>query len=139
MVACLLAFKAISSSAEGRSAFQSIYLCVRSSGDQELKSEAKHGGDGKFFTIDAPKWKKHPPLLHCWLTLLRSISSGNLPQVHAVEALAALSLGVLRFVLDGKRYICLNPLAEHMYKLYMWSGRWLNRLVMRTLLCRASL
>ncbi|KAL1813356.1 hypothetical protein ACET3Z_023421 [Daucus carota] len=102
LVACLLAFKAISSSAEGRSAFQSIYLCVRSSGDQELKSEAKHGGDGKFFTIDAPKWKKHPPLLHCWLTLLRSISSGNLPQVHAVEALAALSLGVLRFVLDGK-------------------------------------
>lgn len=102
LVACLLAFEAISLSTEGQSAFQSMYMWIRSSGDLVLESETKHGADGNHYTINASEWKKHPPLLLCWLTLLRSISSENLPQSYAVEALSALSLGALRFALDGR-------------------------------------
>lgn len=83
-----------------------MYMCIQFSGDQVLESETKHGADGNYYTFNASEWKQHPPLLRCWLTLLKSISSENLPQLYAVEALSALSLGALRFALDGKRYIC---------------------------------
>lgn len=103
MLACLLAFKALVFSNEGRSALQSIYLRTQSSGIQEPEPESKHGTDGIYNLINAFEWKKQPPLLCCWLTLLRSIDLEDVPQIHVIEAVGALSSSALHFCLDGKR------------------------------------
>lgn len=47
--------------------------------------------------------RKYPPLLCCWIKLLRSIDAKDSLSTYAIEAAGALSLGALHFCIDRKR------------------------------------
>lgn len=103
LLACLFAFKELVFSNEGRSALHSIYLRTQSSGIHDPEPESKYVTDGNHNLVSAFEWKKQPPLMCCWLTLLRSISTDDVLLVHVIEAVGLLSSSALHFCLDGKR------------------------------------
>lgn len=49
------------------------------------------------------EWKKCPPLLSCWMNLLRSIDTMEGLSPYAIEAVYALSVGSLQFCMNGNR------------------------------------
>lgn len=98
LVACLLAFKDLGSSAEGRSGLLSVFLHVQSSYGEESEPESRQVIDGKFDLIEL----NNPPLLFCWRTLLNSIETEDVPSVSAIEAVEALSSGALSFCMDKR-------------------------------------
>ncbi|KAK3033337.1 hypothetical protein RJ639_034184 [Escallonia herrerae] len=102
LLECVLAFKQLGLPIEGRSALLSI-LSHQTSNIEDFESDNRHDSDGNYNLDDAMEWKRRPPLLCCWITLLRSIDEEDILPVYAVEAVGALSLGALQFCMDGKR------------------------------------
>ena len=49
------------------------------------------------------EWRKCPPLLSCWMKLLRSIDTTEGLSPYAIEAVYALSMGSLQFCMNGNR------------------------------------
>lgn len=49
------------------------------------------------------EWIKCPPLLSCWMKLLRSIDTKEGLSTYAIEAAYALSVGSLQFCMNGDR------------------------------------
>ncbi|KAK3028735.1 hypothetical protein RJ639_037758, partial [Escallonia herrerae] len=103
LLECVLAFKQLGSSSEGRSALLSI-LSHQTSNIVDFESDNRHDSDGNYNFDDAMEWKRRPPLLCCWITLLRSIDMEDTLPVYAVEAVGALSLGALQFCMDGESF-----------------------------------
>ncbi|KAK2995796.1 hypothetical protein RJ640_026563, partial [Escallonia rubra] len=103
LLECVLAFKQLGLSIEGRSALLSI-ISHQTSIIEDFESDNRHDSDGNYNLDDAMEWKRRPPLLCCWITLLRSIDEEDILPVYAVEAVGALSLGALQFCMDGKSF-----------------------------------
>ncbi|XWS59372.1 hypothetical protein CRYUN_Cryun08bG0115900 [Craigia yunnanensis] len=101
LVSCLTAFKDLGSSTEGCSALMSALLYSSSSTHGELESEKGHEKNGNFHFLNESEWRKSQPLLCCWTKLLRSVDSRDCLSTYAIEAVNALSLGSLRFCMDG--------------------------------------
>ncbi|XP_052200578.1 protein virilizer homolog [Diospyros lotus] len=98
--ACLSTFKEFCSSSEGQTALLSIFMHAQSSRTEEYDSDGRHETDGNLF--NALEWRKSPPLLCCWITLLRSLDSKDVIPDFAIEAVGALSSGALQFCIDRK-------------------------------------
>lgn len=49
------------------------------------------------------EWRKCPPLLNCWMNLLRSIDPTEDLSSYGIEAVYALSVGSLHFCPNGDR------------------------------------
>ncbi|XAR56054.1 hypothetical protein NMG60_11036351 [Bertholletia excelsa] len=102
LLACLSTFKEFCSAKEGKGALFSIFLHIQSSIAKECDSDGRHERDGNYNLLNALEWRKSPPLLSCWITLLRSLDSKDAVPEYAIEAVDALCLGALRFCIDGK-------------------------------------
>ncbi|KAK1417128.1 hypothetical protein QVD17_26250 [Tagetes erecta] len=95
LVACLSAFKDLGSSSEGRNGLLSVYLHMQSSYNEESDPDSRQLINDN---LDLIELQKSPPLLSCWRTLLNSIEIDDVPTIEAVQAL---SLGVLNFCMDN--------------------------------------
>ncbi|GFZ09233.1 embryo defective 2016 [Actinidia rufa] len=95
LCACLSTFKDLGSCSEGQRALLSMLLQIQSSRNEGYDSDGRQ-------LFNAFEWRKSPPLLCCWITLLRSLDSKDVVPDYAIEAVAALSSGALRFCMDGK-------------------------------------
>ncbi|MED6108787.1 hypothetical protein PIB30_027478 [Stylosanthes scabra] len=96
LLACLTAFKELASCTEGQMAIRASLSGIHSQG-HELESR-----NDKVVTYnDVIEWKKCPPLLSCWMKLLRSINTKDDLSSGAVDAVYALSLGSLQFCIEG--------------------------------------
>ncbi|PSS01624.1 Protein virilizer like [Actinidia chinensis var. chinensis] len=95
LFACLSTFKDLGSCSEGQRALLSMLLQIQSSRNEGYDSDGRQ-------LFNAFEWRKSPPLLCCWITLLRSLDSKDVVPDYAIEAVAALSSGALRFCMDGK-------------------------------------
>ena len=103
LLACLSTFKELGSCSEGQSALLSIFLHIQSSSTEEYDLDSRHEREGSYNLLNALEWRKSPPLLCCWITLLRSLDSKDDVPDFAIEAVGALSSGALLFCMDGKR------------------------------------
>lgn len=101
LVFCLTAFRELVSCGEGQSALISI-ICHTHSALEEFDSGRGHERNDDRSLLNEFEWRKNPPLLCCWTKLLNSVDSNDGLSTYAVEAVCALSLGSLRFCLDGK-------------------------------------
>ncbi|KAK8690351.1 hypothetical protein V6N13_089044 [Hibiscus sabdariffa] len=101
LVSCLTAFKDMGSCTEGRSALLSALLYSSSSTHEELESERGNEKNVNFRFLNESEWRKSPPLLCCWIKLLRSVDSKDYLSPCTLEAADALSLGTLGFCMDG--------------------------------------
>ncbi|EEF38272.1 conserved hypothetical protein [Ricinus communis] len=100
LLSCLACFKELSSCNEGRSALMTLVHNINTS-IEGLGSEKGPEWNGNYNTDDF-EWKKHPPLLHCWKKLKKSIDSKDALSAYAIEAVNQLSIGSVCFCLDGK-------------------------------------
>ncbi|KAK8562208.1 hypothetical protein V6N12_049255 [Hibiscus sabdariffa] len=101
LVSCLTAFKDMGSCTEGRIALLSALLYSSSSTHEELESERGNEKNVNFCFLNESEWRKSPPLLCCWIKLLRSVDSKDYLSPCTLEAANALSLGTLGFCMDG--------------------------------------
>lgn len=104
LLSCLLALRLLWSSAKGKDALLSLCLHVQSSSieEQELEKQFENGLS-RDFTRD---WKKHPPLLFCWETLLRTPASKDDLPTYTVQGIGILSSAALSFCMDRERSVC---------------------------------
>lgn len=103
LLACLSTFKELCSSSEWKSALHSLLLHIQSSRNEECDVDGRYERDGSDNLLNTFEWRKSPPLLCCWITLLRSLDSKDVVPDYAVEAVDALSSGALFFCMDGIR------------------------------------
>ncbi|XP_055825859.1 protein virilizer homolog isoform X2 [Solanum dulcamara] len=98
LLSCLLALRLLWSSAKGKDALLSLCLHVQSSSieEQELEKQFENGLSHDF-TRD---WKKHPPLLFCWETLLKTPASKDDLPTYTVQGIGILSSAALSFCMD---------------------------------------
>lgn len=89
LVACLIAFRELASCSEGRIAFGAIL-------------EPDLDKDFDYYDHSEAEWRKCPPLLSCLIKLLRSIDTQEGLPTFVIEAIYALSVGSLRFCMDGE-------------------------------------
>ncbi|KAI8562895.1 hypothetical protein RHMOL_Rhmol03G0070900 [Rhododendron molle] len=101
LLACLSTFKELCSSSEWKSALHSLLLHIQSSRNEECDVDGRYERDGSDNLLNTFEWRKSPPLLCCWITLLRSLDSKDVVPDYAVEAVDALSSGALCFCMDG--------------------------------------
>ncbi|KAJ0027672.1 hypothetical protein Pint_36158 [Pistacia integerrima] len=101
LVFCLTAFKELVSCNGGQKALVST-VCNTRSTLEELDSGGRHERNGNLSLLNEFEWRKNPPLFCCWTKLLESIDSKDGLSTYAIEAVSALSLGSLRFCVDGK-------------------------------------
>ncbi|XP_073157771.1 protein virilizer homolog isoform X2 [Henckelia pumila] len=105
LLACLSAFKEMGSSIEGQSSLLSLLTHIHSSAVDDSESQINRESNARFNILIASEWLERPPLLCCWNSLLRSISSKDVPAVHVATAIDALSFGALNFCMDGESLI----------------------------------
>lgn len=103
LLTCLTAFEALGSFPEGRNALQLIFSQIQSSRSEEFDSDDKFESRGGYDQYYAREWRKSPPLLCCLATLLKSLDSKDVNPDYAIEAVGALSSGVLHYSIDEKR------------------------------------
>ncbi|GAU28853.1 hypothetical protein TSUD_21900 [Trifolium subterraneum] len=71
--------------------------------------DGKSTTDGRS-SSNIAEWRKCPPLLSCWMKLLRSIDTTEGLSPYAIEAVYALSVGSLQFCMNGDRIVALKYL-----------------------------
>ncbi|KAF7804221.1 protein virilizer-like protein [Senna tora] len=98
LVASLTAFRELASCSEGQNAFGAIL--------EPRKDER----DVNYNGYSEVEWRKCPPLLSCWMKLLRSIDTQEGFSTSVIEAIYALSVGSLLFCMDGERVAVLKYL-----------------------------
>ncbi|KAG5544923.1 hypothetical protein RHGRI_017399 [Rhododendron griersonianum] len=101
LLACLSTFKELCSSSEWKSVLDSLLLHIQSSRNEECDVDGRYERDGSDNLLNTFEWRKSPPLLCYWITLLRYLDSKDIVPEYAVEAVDALSSGALCFCMDG--------------------------------------
>ncbi|TYH21780.1 hypothetical protein ES288_A04G073500v1 [Gossypium darwinii] len=101
LVSCLTAFRDMGSCTEGCNALLSALLNSSSSTHDELESERGNEKNVNFHFLNESEWRKSPPLLCCWIKLLKSIDSKDHLPPYTLEAANVLSLGTLGFCMGG--------------------------------------
>ncbi|KAG8501130.1 hypothetical protein CXB51_003259 [Gossypium anomalum] len=101
LVSCLTAFRDMGSCTEGRNALLSALLYSSSSTHDELESERGNEKNVIFISLMNLNGEKSPPLLCCWIKLLKSIDSKDHLPPYTLEAANVLSLGTLGFCMGG--------------------------------------
>ncbi|XP_004497651.1 protein virilizer homolog isoform X2 [Cicer arietinum] len=101
LLACLIAFKELASCSEGQMAFEATLSGIHHYA-RELDSQ-KDDMDVNIPSI--VEWRKCPPLLNCWMNLLRSIDPTEDLSSYGIEAVYALSVGSLHFCPNGDSLI----------------------------------
>ncbi|KAL1369387.1 protein virilizer homolog isoform X1 [Arachis hypogaea] len=99
LLACLTAFKELASCTQGQMA-----IGASLSGIHSQAHELESSNDDNVVNCNdhrVAEWKKRPPLLSCWMKLLRSINSKDDLSTGAVDAVYMLSLGSLQFCIEG--------------------------------------
>ncbi|KAH8490671.1 hypothetical protein H0E87_022991 [Populus deltoides] len=100
LLSCLAFFKDLGSCNEGQSA------CVTTLHHINTSIEEHESGKGQEmngnYNLDDIEWRKHPPLLSCWIRLLGSVDSKDDASICALEAVTTLSIGALSFCVDSK-------------------------------------
>ena len=94
LLACLTAFKELASCSEGQMAIGASHV-------HEL--ELRNDRNVNYNDPSVAEWKKSPPLLSCWMKLLRSIDTKDGWSTYAIEAVYALSVGSLQYCMKGDR------------------------------------
>lgn len=102
LLACLFAFKELGACNEAQSALASIFSHVLPGSIKKLESETSHEMEVGYNLLNEFESRKYPPLLCCWIKLLRSIDAKDSLSTYAIEAAGALSLGALHFCIDRK-------------------------------------
>lgn len=102
-MSCLTAFRDMGSCTEGCNALLSALLNSSSSTHDELESERGNEKNVNFHFLNESEWRKSPPLLCCWIKLLKSIDSKDHLPSYTLEAANVLSLGTLGFCMGGNR------------------------------------
>lgn len=101
LLACLSVFKELASQAEGQRALLEAFLYIKCSNtDENQRGRLKDTSVYNSNLIDT-EWRS--ALLYSWMNLYRSIEKEGL-SMHSIEAVGVLSLGSLRFCMDGKSY-----------------------------------
>ncbi|XP_061352385.1 protein virilizer homolog [Gastrolobium bilobum] len=98
LLACLTAFQELALCSEGQKAFGATLFDIHSNA-RELEPQK----DDRIVNYNVPsieEWRKCPPLLSCWMKLLRSIDTKEGLSTYAFEAVYALSVGSLLFCMN---------------------------------------
>ncbi|XP_028185575.1 protein virilizer homolog [Glycine soja] len=98
LLACLTAFKELASCGEGQMAFGATHFGIHS---HALELEPRKDDRNVNYVSSVAEWIKCPPLLSCWMKLLRSIDTKEGLSTYAIEAAYALSVGSLQFCMNG--------------------------------------
>lgn len=100
LLSCLAFFKDLGSCNEGQSACVTTLHHINTSIEEHEsgKGQERNGN----YNLDDIEWRKHPPLLSCWIRLLESVDSKDDASICALEAVTTLSIGALCFCLDSK-------------------------------------
>lgn len=99
LLACLTAFKELASYGEGQMAFGATNFGFHSH-VHELEP-LKDDRNASYNVPSVAEWRKCPPLISCWMKLLRSIDTKEGLSTYALEAVYALSVGSLKFCMNG--------------------------------------
>lgn len=102
LLACLITLKELASCSEGQMAFDAILSGIHYNA-REL--DQKDDMDVNNNVPSIAEWRKCPPLLSCWMKLLRSIDTTEGLSPYAIEAVYALSMGSLQFCMNGDSLI----------------------------------
>lgn len=100
LLACLSVFKELASQAAGQRALLEAFMYIKCSNtDENQRGRLQDTSVYNSNLIDT-EWRS--ALLYPWMNLYRSIEKEGL-SMHSIEAVGVLSLGSLRFCMDGKR------------------------------------
>ncbi|CAL0317010.1 unnamed protein product [Lupinus luteus] len=99
LLACLAAFKELASCSKGQMAIGSTLFGIHSHA-RELDSR-KDNMNESYNGPSIAEWENCPPLLSCWMKLLRSIEAKEDLTTYTIEAVYALSVGCLQFCMSG--------------------------------------
>jgi len=102
LLACLTAFKDLASCDEGQMAFGATHLGINS---HAYELDPRKGDRNVNYSVSSvAEWRKCPPLLSCWMKLLKSIDDTKEGlSTCAIEAVYALSVGSIQFCMNGDR------------------------------------
>ncbi|XP_068494350.1 protein virilizer homolog isoform X1 [Phaseolus vulgaris] len=100
LLACLTAFKDLASCDEGQMAFGATHLGINS---HAYELDPRKGDRNVNYSVSSvAEWRKCPPLLSCWMKLLKSIDDTKEGlSTCAIEAVYALSVGSIQFCMNG--------------------------------------
>lgn len=99
LVACVISFKELISSSQGRSAILSFLSQIRTSALEEQESVERDTDANNLNDCD---WRRSPPFLSCLKKLLISFDSKDSGSTFVIETIYALSLSAMRLSLEGK-------------------------------------
>ncbi|KAK7345219.1 hypothetical protein VNO77_15803 [Canavalia gladiata] len=99
LLACLTAFKELASCVEGQMAFGSTHFGIYSHA-HELEPR-KDDRNVNYNVYSLAEWRRCPPLLNCWMKLLRSIDTKEGFSTYVIDTVYALCVGSLQFCMDG--------------------------------------
>jgi len=100
LLACLTVLKQLASQAEGQRALVEAFMYIKSSNTDENQTGGLQDTPAYCSDLVDAEWRS--PLLYSWMNLYRSIEKDGL-SIHSLEAVGVLSIGSLRFCMDGKR------------------------------------
>ncbi|CAL0299449.1 unnamed protein product [Lupinus luteus] len=99
LLACLAAFKELASCSKGQMAIEATLSGIHShAGEHDSRND---DGNVNYNGPSVSEWENHPPLLSCWVKLLRSIGAKEDLATYTIEAVYALSVGCLQFCMSG--------------------------------------
>ncbi|QCE05165.1 Virilizer [Vigna unguiculata] len=100
LLACLTAFKELASCGEGQMAFGTTHLGIHS---LSYELDPQKGDRNMNYSVSSvAEWRKCPPLLSCWMKLLKSMDDTKEGlSTYAIEAVYALSVGSIQFCMNG--------------------------------------
>ncbi|XP_027363282.1 protein virilizer homolog isoform X3 [Abrus precatorius] len=99
LLACLTAFKELASYGEAQMAFGETHFGINSRVHEH--EPQKDDRNVNYNVPSVAEWSKCPPLLSCWMKLLRSIDSKEGFSTYGIEAVYALCVGSLQFCMNG--------------------------------------
>ncbi|KAK7278744.1 hypothetical protein RJT34_23780 [Clitoria ternatea] len=99
LLACLTAFQVIASCCDCQTAFGATHFGIHTHA-HELDPQ-RDDRNVNYNVPNVAEWRKCPPLLSCWMKLLRSVDAKEGLSTYAIEAVYALSVGSLQFCMNG--------------------------------------
>ncbi|KAK9170294.1 hypothetical protein Syun_002434 [Stephania yunnanensis] len=98
---CLLALRGLASCKEGKDAFSSIFMEIKSASPEKLEVERGTEQEGNDTLVHSSDWGRHPALLYCWRNLMRGMNDMDELSTYAIDGLSSLSSSALDFCVDG--------------------------------------
>lgn len=102
LLACLATFKELASHTEAQTALLEAFMYIKSRNIDEDQPRRVQESHGYFSCLIDTEWRTFP-LLYCWINLYKSIEKDGL-STHSIEAVGMLSIGAVRFCMDGKSF-----------------------------------